>query len=81
MSLNFDKWIVGENVSMNREYVVHTEYPRFIAEIIHHSEKNFSDLREVTFIDELRPIAPDIAKLMREAGEAIADYYERLEDE
>lgn len=80
MSLNFDKWIIGDGTETGREYLIHTEYPRFIG-IIDLFSTDHNNLKDITFLDELRPDASKIATLMREAGEAIAQYYADLEEE
>jgi len=74
------KWIIGENVDCNRDFIMHTEYPRFIAEIFDSDDGTYNIIGapkgEVIFIDEPEPDVTAIAKLMREAGDALAMYDE-----
>lgn len=83
MSLKFDKWIIGSGLDMGAEYIVHTEYPRFIGMVQFAEEMVPSGITEITFMDDVRPDAMEIARLMRQAGDAAATYYAalRMEDD
>ena len=72
------KWLIAEDVDCTRWFMIHTEYPRFIAEIFDDEETGGNIIGfpkgEVDFIDNPPTIAPELASLMREAGDALVKY-------
>ena len=74
------KWLIAEDVSCARWFIVHTEFPRFIGEIFDDEEGgNVIGLPkgEVILIDQYpadESAAVELARLMREAGEALNLY-------
>jgi hypothetical protein len=75
----FDKWLIAENRDGSRRYIIHTQRPRFIGEIVD-NDLGGSDVTEFEIIDEMPLDAAAVAALMREAGEAIAEYDRTLMD-
>ena len=69
----FDKWLIAENLDGSRQYIVHTQTPRFIGEILD-NELGGNDVSDFEWLDEPPLNAQILARLMREAGEAIAEY-------
>lgn len=74
------KWLIAEDVNCTRWFIVHTQFPRFIAEIFDDEETGGSIIGfpkgEVKLIDKPVPDAQKLARLMRQAGEALNDYDE-----
>jgi hypothetical protein len=75
------KWLIAEDVQCTRWFIVHTEFPRFVGEIFDNEEVGGNIIGfpkgEVVMIDSYpidRRTAPAIAKLMREAGDALLKY-------
>lgn len=76
--MTIDKWLIGESVDGVRQYIVHTQPPRFIGLI--EDDDGTSVINQLEWIDE--PVlggdpssdAAAVAQLMREAGEALAEY-------
>jgi len=73
-----DRWLIAENIESSRQYIIHTQQPRFIGEILD-NEDGGNDVTELIWIDEPPPNAGFLARLMREAGDAINDYDSNLE--
>ena len=77
------KWLIAEDVNCTRWFIVHTEFPRFIGEIFDDDETGGNIIGlpkgKIEMIDQY-PISesagPKLAKLMREAGEALIKYDE-----
>ena len=77
------KWLIAEEVNCTRWFMVHTEFPRFIGEIFDDEETGGNIIGlpkgEIEFIDNI-PIGEKthikLARLMREAGEALIEYDE-----
>lgn len=77
------KWLIAEDVKCTRWFIVHTEFPRFIGEIFDDEETGGNIIGlpkgKIEFIDNV-PIGEEthikLARLMREAGEALSDYDE-----
>lgn len=75
------KWLIAEDVECTREFMVHTEFPRFIGEIFDDEETGGSIIGfpkgDIEFIDNVNiddKSPAKLAKLMREAGDALAMY-------
>jgi hypothetical protein len=68
-----DRWLIAENIDGSRQYIIHTHKPRFIAEILD-NEEGGNDIGEFEFIDEPAFDAAALAKLGREAGDALVQY-------
>ena len=79
------KWLIGEDISCQHQFMVHTQTPRFIAEIFDDDEGLGNIIGfpkgEVIWIDEPPLDGEILARLMREAGEALNAYDERNEIE
>jgi hypothetical protein len=75
-----DEWLLAENLDGSRQYVVHTQYPRFVGEIID-TDVGGSNVLDFEWLDEPPLDATIMARLMREAGEAIAEYDRRLDED
>jgi len=75
-----DEWLIAENVDGSRQFILHSQYPRFVGEIVD-NDRGGSDVTEFEWMDEPPLDATIMARLMREAGEAIAEYDRRLIDE
>lgn len=75
-----DEWLIGENLDGDRQYIVHTQYPRFVGEIID-NDAGGNDVTSFDWLDEPPLDATIMARLMREAGEAIAEYDRRLAED
>ncbi|NIP26662.1 MAG: hypothetical protein GWN94_19825 [Phycisphaerae bacterium] len=73
----FDKWLIAENVDGSRQYIIHTQEPRFIGEILD-NEEGGKDVNEFIWLDEPPLDVSFMARLMREAGEAINEYDRNL---
>jgi len=75
------KWLIAEDVECSRWFIVHTEFPRFIGEIFDDEETGGNIIGfpkgKIVMIDNV-PIdesaGPKIARLMREAGDALQKY-------
>ena len=80
-SMNLPRWLFGENMNGKRQFIFHTHEPRFIGEIFD-NDSGGNDIENVQFIDDqpeiFDGIEKELAKLMREAGEALAKYDEKL---
>ena len=74
----FDKWLVAENIDGSRQYIIHTQTPRFIGEILD-NEEGGNEVTEFIWLDEPPADASFLAQLMREAGDAINQYDSNLE--
>jgi hypothetical protein len=75
----FEEWLIGENVDGSRQYIVHTLPPRFIGEIID-NEEGGNDMTDFQFFDDPPADPVYLARLMREAGDAINEYDRNLEN-
>jgi hypothetical protein len=78
--MNLPRWLVGENVNGKRQFIIHTQEPRFVGEIFD-NDAGGSDITDIQFIDQ--PVideqtAGKMAKLMREAGDALIKYDKNL---
>ena len=82
----FDRWLIAENIDGSRQYIIHTQKPRFVGEILD-NELNGNDVTEFDWFDDpfefysgksADDMAAAIAKLMRQAGDAIAEYDRNL---
>jgi hypothetical protein len=74
-----DEWLIAENLDGTRQYVVHASPPRFIGEFLHTYGGNGGyEIREIDWINPL-PDAATVARLMREAIDAIWRYDLRVE--
>ncbi len=82
----FDKWLIAENVDGNRQYIIHTHRPRFIAEVLD-NEVCGNNITEFEWIDDpwefykdkaTDDIASILARLAREAGDALNEYDRNL---
>ena len=78
---NIPKWLIAEDVECSRWFIVHTQFPRFVAEIFDDEETGGNIIGfpkgEVVMIDQYpvdESAASSLAKLMREAGEALTRY-------
>lgn len=72
----------AENMDGQRFFVVHTQVPRFIAEFCEGSDGYTGEV--IQWIDHPREetagdLASTVARLMREAGEALHEYDARLD--
>ncbi|RKY23754.1 MAG: hypothetical protein DRP62_05295 [Planctomycetota bacterium] len=83
----FDKWLIAENIEGDRQYIIHTHRPRFIGEILD-NEVGGNDIAEFLWLDDPQKfykdkspdeLAATLAKLMRQAGDAINEYDRILE--
>jgi len=74
-----EEWLIAESVSGKRQFLVHTLVPRFIGEIIDNDEGG-NDIVNPHFIDAPPVDAAYLARLMREGGEALAEYDRILEE-
>ena len=73
----FDRWLIAESIDSERQYIVHTHTPRFVAEILYDAEGgNYID--DFDFIDEPPADPQYLAQVMREAGQALAEYDNNL---
>lgn len=81
MSISYDKWIIGSGLDSGSDYIMHAEYPRFIGMVKLAEPMVPSGITEITFIDDARPDAMEIARLMRQAGDAAASYYATMREE
>ena len=77
-----DRWLVAENIDGSRQYIIHTDRPRFIAEIFD-NDNGGNDIGEFEFIDDpfefyssltKDDMAAACAKLARQAGDALNQY-------
>jgi hypothetical protein len=69
----FDRWIFGEGLDGKRQYVFHSQYPRFVAEIFDAADGgNF--IGDFDFIDSSPLDATILAALARDAGDALFEY-------
>jgi hypothetical protein len=71
-------WLVAQSIDGERDFVVHLEPPRFVVEIP-------DDDSDITLDGNILPIdeipAEDAEWLLREAGEAFAEWERHLEAE
>src|SRR3989339_1306779 len=80
-SMDLPRFIFGENIDGKRQFVIHTQEPRFIGEIFGNDEGG-SDIDNVMFIDQPdihKNTAKDLAKLMSETGDALFEYDRNLD--
>ena len=77
------EWLIAEDVNCQRQFIVHTEAPRFIGEIFDDDEGIGNIIGfpkgEMVWIDDPPLDAAYLARLMREADDALNDYDERNE--
>lgn len=73
----FDRWLIAENIDGSRQYIIHTQKPRFIGEIMD-NEIGGNDVTDFIWLDEPPKDVQFLALLMREAGDAIAEYDKNL---
>jgi len=76
----FDRWLIAENIEGSRQYIIHTHRPRFIGEILDNAEGG-NDVTDFIWLDEPPLDVSFMARLMREAGDAINEYDLNLENE
>jgi len=79
ISLNMDTWVFGENLFGDREYIIHNKYPRFIGRI-EDNEEGGADVIDIEFFDKVKSDPLELAKLMRQAGDAVAEYWRLLDE-
>lgn len=75
---NYDikyRWLISESIDGSREYIVHTQWPRFIGLV--EDDDGGVVINKIQWLDE--PHHGEAARLMREAGEAWAEYYRKLD--
>ena len=72
---DIDRWVVGHSTDRRRLYVIHAARPAFLAEMIARDDGGYESVA-VRFFDEPPPDAPLLAKLMRETGEALSEYFD-----
>lgn len=73
MAISFiDEWLIAEGDRSGRWYVVHTQHPRFVLEIIDADDGGYES-GECEVID-FTPDAVLIARLARRAGEVFAQW-------
>lgn len=77
-STKFDKYpkfIIGKNLDASRWFIIHTQYPKFIGEFIDNS-------MQPDFLDDISGLsAEECARIMREAGDAFAEYINNAEED
>ena len=72
--MNKPKYLVCFNREDERDFVLHTEKPRFLMSFREPNEDGSISSEEVEFIDPEPEDANKIARLMREAGQIYADH-------
>ena len=73
------RWLFAEDTSGGRQFVVHTQWPRFVAEVLDAPLGEAQEIEVVQLMDEVgNPDPQTIASLMREAGDALTEYDRRL---
>ncbi len=70
-------WLFAENMDRTRTFIVYCRPPRFIGEILDTDEGD-SEIVHLEWLDEPPLDAALLAKLMRQAGEALVQYDELL---
>ena len=78
--MNLPRWLFAEDVKGKRQFILHTHEPRFIGEIFDNDDGG-SDIENVQFFESpeiVAETASKMARLMREAGEALLKYDENL---
>jgi hypothetical protein len=76
------KWLIAEDVACEKWFIIHTEFPRFIGEIIENDDGSQTigfPKGEIEMIDNYpadEKAAQKLAPLMRQAGEALTEYDE-----
>lgn len=80
--MTLPRWIFGEDATGERQFIIHMQSPRFIGEIFNDPDApaEAQDIRIVEWIDAPGVDALFLARLMREAGDALIEY-DRLFDE
>lgn len=84
--MNSPEWLIGESVDGMRQFVIHCWPPRFMAEILDNDEGG-NDITDFDFIDEPPKINDAdkyvmyLAKLARQAGDAVVEYDRRLAED
>ena len=82
---NLPKWLIAEDVSCLRQFIIHTESPRFVGEIFDDDEGIGNIIGfpkgEIIWIDDPPMDASALAKIMRQAGDALMEYDDRNEAE
>jgi hypothetical protein len=89
-----DEWLVAESLDGRRTYLVHARRPRFLTEVLDeedvtgildglsYSLPSGQSLARFAWLDSVdwqaHPVEPDLLKLLERAGEALAEYDERL---
>ncbi len=76
----FDEWLIAENIDGSRQYIIHTLTPRFIGEILD-TANGGNEVKELEWIDPPPQDVSEAARLMRQTGDAIAEYDLILEEE
>lgn len=84
---NIPKWLIAEDVRCERWFIMHTEWPRFVGEIFEDEETGVETIGfpegEIEFVDQVnfgQKTAQKMARLMREAGEAL-ELYDAINEE
>jgi hypothetical protein len=78
MSKIKDKWLIAESVDGKREYIIHTAWPVFIAQMADAGDGAV----ETVGVEWLHEASPDeAANLMRQAGDAWQEYCRRLDED
>lgn len=77
---NLPEWTIAESVDGERQFIYHNHKPRFVGEIID-NDVGGNDVVNIEFVDEPKPDAVMLAKLMRRAADAINEYDLKLESE
>ena len=76
------RWLFGDDIDGDRNFVIHTEHPRFIVEVHDRADGGYdSQADDFTWLDEPPMDAALLARLASESGEAFAEYDRRLENE
>lgn len=73
-----DRWLLCESLNGKREYIYHTQWPRFIG-LVEDCEDCTVTIKQIHWIDD--PHHCEAARLMREAGDAWLEYYNQLEED
>lgn len=89
--MKYDEWIIGEGLeSPGRWYVIHTQEPRFLVEIIDEDDPRFLDFGWTWALSngqiaanpqfwDTPPQGKALDKLILSLGEILDDYDERLD--
>ena len=75
--MNLPIWIFGEDHTGDRQFLIHTGHPRFIAEVFDILGGD-QEIKVILWLDQPEPDVQTLARLMREAGEALAEYDQEL---